>query len=254
MKYLLIAGFCLCYLFQLQSAEKIVIEIDHWCPYTCDASRNNGKQGILLDLVQAIFSSPQYSLEVRFVPWARILRDLKNGTADLALGINPVDDPSLIFSSAPILQTRCSFFTEKKQNWSYNTPNSLANMRVGAVVGWGYAEELQNYIDQHPKKVEIVSGDKAVELNITKTLHQRIDTFFEEINVVYNTMDNLGIDRKELRLAGLVPGTASNLHIAFSPKTKKAQKFIRYFDKEFKKFKKSKQWRLLKDAYRLHNP
>lgn len=254
MKHIIISVICLLCAFELQATEKIIVEIDHWCPYTCDPSRNNGKSGILLDLVQAIFTSPKYSLEVRFVPWARILRDLKNGTADLALGINPVDDPDLIFSASPILQTRCSFFTEQNEKWNYNTPSSLTNVRFGAVVGWGYADELQKYIEANPKKVEIVSGEKAVELNITKTLHQRIDTFFEEINVVYNTMDNLGIDRKNLRLAGSVPGTASNLHIAFSPKTKKAQDYIQYFNKAFDKFKKSKQWLLLKDAYRLHNP
>ena len=71
---------------------------DLWCPYTCDSDA--AQRGILVDIVEEIFSQHGMTISYQVIPWQRAKHSVEAGQADAALGLSISHTSSLLTEPA----------------------------------------------------------------------------------------------------------------------------------------------------------
>ena len=71
---------------------------DLWCPYTCESDA--AQRGILVDIVEEIFSQHGMTISYRVTPWQRAKHSVEAGQADAALGLSISHTSSLLMEPA----------------------------------------------------------------------------------------------------------------------------------------------------------
>lgn len=62
-----------------------MVATDEWSSYT-----NKDGTGYYFDVLRAIFPAPEYELDIKIVPYARSLSMVKDGSAQVVLGIESI--------------------------------------------------------------------------------------------------------------------------------------------------------------------
>jgi polar amino acid transport system substrate-binding protein len=119
------------------------------------------------------------------------------------------------------------FHLHDRHEWSYKDASSLEGITIGVIKDYTYGDEIDNYIKKHEKdskRVDIVSGDNPLDLNIKKVKAGRIAAFIEDEAVGDYTIAQRTLSG-ELKLAGCVKETP--LFIAFGPKNPKSKEYAK---------------------------
>jgi hypothetical protein len=54
----------------------------NYCPLVCTSTEENGKEGIMIDVVRHIYKAPKYRIKISFVPVARLLKIMNNNPSE----------------------------------------------------------------------------------------------------------------------------------------------------------------------------
>jgi polar amino acid transport system substrate-binding protein len=99
-------------------------------------------KGLLVEAVQDIFKRANVSLELVFMPFTRALEEVKTGHVDGVFNCYKTKErlPDLDYTD-PIIDNPLVFFTKQDSTWSFDGRlESLAEMRIGAMLGYTYGE------------------------------------------------------------------------------------------------------------------
>ena len=228
-------------------SEKMTIAADPWLPFT--GEQKEGKQGYLIEIAKAIFEPLGIEVDYQTMPWARSIEEGRKGTIQAIAGAYKTDAPDFIFSQKPQGHLKECFYVLKGNRWRYQDLPSLESISLGVVNGYSYGEKLDQYIEQNktnPKRIQILSGEKALESNLLKLQKKRIEALVEgETVMTYFLNDqNLKIDLQE---AGV--NTVHEVYIAFSPKNKESKKYAKLLDEGIQKLRLSGKLKAILDSY-----
>lgn len=243
------------FFFLLSSAraeEAITIVADHWCPYNCDPLSD--KPGYMIEIAQKAFRRHGITVEYQTMPWTRAIEETRLFKHTAIVGASQNDAPDFVFPKIPQGWMENVFYVIKGSKWRYSGEPSLEHISFGAVADYAYGNPIDAYIEKHKddlKRVQLVAGDNALDLNIKKLMAGRIDALIEDEHVMnyYLSQRSAAIREKLMEAGSLPPSRQSSLYIAFSPEAPEAKKYADILTKELEKMRKSGELKKILDRY-----
>jgi len=239
----------------ISHAKTLKVCYDQWAPMTIFPSEVSSSRGVVIDMLEQIYTSKGYKLEYYQVPLARGLDMVADGLCDML--------PEYLFSkqaaknfeyaSEATFSYLTAFVVRRDDPWRYNGIQSIQDKRIATGPGWDYSSmsiDYQNHIDD-PKNaslVEVIAGnDDVVERVFRMISENRVDLYADNELVLQHILNQLNL-HDELKIVR--PGLEKKLLELpiFSKRipAKKRQKLIRIWNEGRVSMKGKKEKILLK--------
>lgn len=223
---------------QIQASDssippKITLATTNWCPYACPNSDKH--PGIAYEYIQAILTQLDIDADIKFYPWTRAIKEVESGRAHGLLTAVHDEAPSFLFTNTPTMSYQVCFFSNKNSKWRYNGVSSLNTITLGAIKGYGYDSEIDEYIRHASasEAVQLISGGKEIPRFINMLDLKRIDAFLDDQYVAAWEAKTHRFDFSEYQNAGCL--SDNPFYMAFNPDLKWAEQLIKRLDSHFSK-------------------
>lgn len=216
-------------------AEKLVIAGDMWCPINCAADAE--QRGIFVELAEQIFAESGIEVEYRVINWARAVHDTRRGKLGALIGAGVQDAPDFIFTpSAPGVSRMC-FYAMRGGHWRYEGLASLQAVRLGAINGYSYGAELDLYLRDHHEQaqVQLMTGDGALQSNLRKLRHGRIDALVENAWVMQALLSERYLHGEIVEVGCRQPDIP--IYLAFAPGLAGSPRYAELFEQGLQRFR-----------------
>jgi polar amino acid transport system substrate-binding protein len=231
-------------------AERLVLASDYWCPFICDESEV-GQAGISIDIARQIFNAAGYEVEFVAVNWKRAVQETRHGQFNGLVDAARVDAPDFIFPSQSLYSQSSCLFAGRASKWLYHDLKSLEHVRLGAIGGYHYTDELDAYIRQNAQsgQVSFIHGDHALARNVQRVERGMIDVLVEDSHVMewyftYSTSSTL-------RLVGCMDQKTA-LYIAFSPARRDSEKLAEILSEGIIRLRENGELEKIYAQYGIH--
>ncbi|SIS24511.1 polar amino acid transport system substrate-binding protein [Aquipseudomonas alcaligenes] len=228
--------------------ETLVIAADLWCPINCAA--DSPRPGIFVELTRDIFAEAGIQVRYETRNWARVLQEVRRGDINAAIGAGYDDAPDFLFGETPVALSRNCFYTLQDSSWRYVGVESLPAVRIGVINDYSYGEPINGYIaGPHAQgdRVQVAAGNKALDLNLTKLRHGRLDAVLENSWVIQSRLAELGRSG-ELREAGCREPDMP-IFLAFSPARADSSRYVDLFEQGLRRYRADGRLQALLDRY-----
>jgi polar amino acid transport system substrate-binding protein len=189
---------------------KMRVGWEPYAPYTF-ATEDGNVTGADIDLIKAVGEEIGCSLEFAELPWARILRQVENGTLDVSTSTSLTQDRTAwAFFSDPYRETQMAIYVRRGEVPRY-TLSSLADIpreqfRLGVITDYFYGKELAD-LRKNPEYEQWLDGATDYQTNIRKLINNRINGYLaEDVVVMEAELKKLGlvdqVERYPLRIQG----------------------------------------------------
>lgn len=218
------------------AADTITVRADSWPPYNDEP--NSEQPGYMVEIAQVIFSAHGHNIDYKLMPWTRSLDEVRKGTYDAVIGTDPDESPELIFPNEAFGVNQNGFFVKKGSAWKYSGIDSVKQIRLGVIDGYGYYPDLDKYIEGYKgSKLFAATGDDALPKLLKMLKAGRIDVVIENVNVMTQTLKEKNLSN-ELVSAGIAE-EKFDLFMAFSPEKANSKEYSRIFDEGLAKLRRS---------------
>jgi polar amino acid transport system substrate-binding protein len=236
--------------------ETITIVADVWCPYNCSPESYN--PGFMIEIAREVFKEKEIEIAYSNIPWARAIEEARKGNYTAIVGATKGDAPDFIFPDIAQGISKNGFYVRAGETWKYNGLNSLKDKIVGAIEDYDYAGDLGKYMKENKNnnlRVQFVSGDEALSLNIKKLLNRRIDVIVEDEAVMSETIQRLSLQDKIVFVADSSAATSedSYLFLAFSPKNPRALEYAKILSQGTTKLRESGRLQEILEKYNVQD-
>ncbi|MFY0640551.1 MAG: transporter substrate-binding domain-containing protein [Bermanella sp.] len=213
--------------------SKIILATTNWCPYACPNSEE--LPGIAYEYIQATLKQLDMDVDIKFYPWTRAIKEVESGRAHGLLTAVREEAPDFVFTNTPTMSYRVCFFSNKDSQWRYKGVSSLNTVTLGAIKGYGYDSDIDEYIRnaKSNEAVQLISGGKEIPRFINMLDLNRIDAFLDDQYVAAWEAKTHRIDLADYQNAGCL--SENPFFIAFSPKFKWASELVEKLDVQFSK-------------------
>lgn len=234
-------------------ADHLVIAADPWCPFNCEPGTD--KPGFIIEIAQQVFATKGHTLEYKKLPWARAIQEARDGKLTGIAGAYREDAPDFVFPDHEQAVVVEAIFVLKDRNWSYQGSASLAQMSLGIIKDYAYSAEINEYIEKNqgsPDKIQVADGENALEINLRKLLHGRVDALVESESVFWYSAGQLALAGK-FKSAGQVHAGPQKAYIAFSPAAPEAKKYAQILSEGMDTLRKSGELARILAKYNLQD-
>ena len=212
-------------------AEKIVFVNDSspYCPFTLCGQ---GKDGFVLDIVNAIYQAKGFTVVIKNVPWNRALSMASDGEVDGILGTAKSSAPNLIYPKTEVGQLKAAFFTLKTNPWTYQDIKSLDAVHLGLIQGYGYGDtnpELANYLNTHSAQIDWIATSDALSHLLMMMEARHVGATIEDETVATYVLRAVG-KQALFKVAGHYAHNTVKAYVGFNPKHANARQLAQLFD------------------------
>jgi polar amino acid transport system substrate-binding protein len=205
------------------AAEPCTLRVG-WEPYApfTFADGQGEATGADIDLIKAIGDEIGCSVMSVELPWARIVREVEQGTLDVSTSTSwtPEREHWALFSQ-PYRETETAIYVRRGEIPRFAL-KELADvpaqgLRLGVIVDYYYGEALAEAASD-PAFIAWLDGAPDYPTNIRKLVSGRIDGFLvEDVAVMAAELERMGMSERVERYPLRIPG--EKLHFMFSRKT-----------------------------------
>ena len=233
----------------LSHANTVTIRADEWYPINGVPGSKN--PGYMIELAQVILAKHGHTVEYRSMPWERSLKEVRRGSFDCVVGAYKEDAPDFIFPDTAWGSIESTFYVKNETAWRYTNMDSVKNIVIGAIGGYAYSEEFDEYIKQNrgKGKVQVINANNALEQNIKKLLLGRIGAVIESHLVMEAKLKSMNATNK-VKSAGVLV-EAENMYIACSPAKSTSKEYVKLFSGGIKELRTSGELKKILDKYGL---
>lgn len=213
-------------------AEPISLRADSWCPHNCDPG---DKPGYMIELATNAFKEAKMDIDYQLLNWARAIAESREGKFVGIVGAAKNDAEDFVFPAQPQGMSRSCFYRKAGTKWEYKGVKSLESIAIGVIKDYTYGDEVDAYIKKNEKdnkKIDVVSGDSPLDINLKKLKAGRIGAFIEDEAVGTYNIDTRKL-QSEIEPAGCIKATP--LFVAFGPKNPKAKEYAKIMGDYMKK-------------------
>lgn len=183
-------------------ATTLKVCYDQWPPMTIFPTKEAPERGVVIDMVEQIYSSKGYALEYFEVPLARGLDMVTEGLCDMLpeylYSKNP--DNGFVYASEATFSYGTAFVVRKDDPWRYQGVQSLKGKRIATGPGWDYSSMsvgYQHYIDDPANSdfVEVIAGyDDVVDRIFQMIKEDRVDLYADNDLVLQYVLNQLDLN------------------------------------------------------------
>lgn len=155
--------------------DEVRLTNGEWPPYF---SENLEGGGLGSQIVREAFKLAGVSVEYGFFPWKRayVLAETGEWHGSVLYGWSEEREKIFYYSDA-VFEAREVFFHRKERKFDWASMRDLANMRVGANVGYFYGPEFHNAAEEGLFDLDMTVAAKA---NFGKLIAGRIDLYVDD--------------------------------------------------------------------------
>ncbi len=196
-------------------AKTLTVCYDQWAPMTIFPSKDSSSRGVVIDMVENIYTSAGYDLVYYEVPLARGLEMVTEGLCDMLPEYlySKYADTGFVYANEATFEYPSAFVVRQNDPWRYDGIQSIKGKRIATGPGWDYSSmsiEYQNYIDD-PKNanfVEVIAGyDDVVDRILRMIKEDRVDLYADNELVLQFVLDRSNLhDDLEIVRPGLEKG------------------------------------------------
>ncbi len=223
----LAAAVALALLFSGASAQaaSITLVADEWCPYNC--TPGSAKPGYMIEIAQKVLGAAGHTIVYQNLPWSRAIAESRLGKYDGIVGAAVGDAEDFTFPSQTMGKASNVFWVNLGDSWKYTGVPSLDKISLGTIRDYSYSEEIDAYVakyEKDAKRIQIASGDNALDINFKKLAVKRIGALIENGNVAeYHLADSKQVGK--FQAAGETEADA--VFIAFSPASPNGKQYAK---------------------------
>jgi polar amino acid transport system substrate-binding protein len=235
----------------MASADAIILVADPWCPYNC--GWNDEDPGFMVEIASTVFERNGHSVKYFNVPWARAIHGTREGQYDGIIGAGRTETPDFVFPDIELGLARHTFYVKKGNPWRYDGLDSLKTITLGVIKNYSYGDLFNAYIlpnQDNPRRVQVISGETGLALNIQKLEENKIDAIIEDRAVFQHYLQETKIP-ENYSDAGIA--YMEEVYIAFSPKLNKAQAFAEMLSQGMKALRKSGRLSEILEKYSIED-
>ncbi len=126
------------------AAEEVSIVTGEWAPFISEKLPGNGP---LSEVVVATFKAVGVKSKIKFVPWKRAIKELKDGTSMCSYTWAKTDKRKEFATfSTPLIISRTVFIYWKSNypDFKYTTLEALKQYKVAGLAGYAHVEKFKN--------------------------------------------------------------------------------------------------------------
>lgn len=196
----------------LSDAKTLKVCYDQWAPMTIFPAPGAPDRGVVIDILNHIYSAKGYKLQYYEVPLARGVDMVAEGVCDMLpeylFAKKPVQ--SYEYASVATFAYSSAFVVRRNDSWRYKGIQSVTGKRIATGPGWDYSSmsiDYQKYLDD-PKNsdlVEVIAGDDDVVERIFSMINDhRVDVYADNELVLQHALNRLNLnDQLEIVRPGL---------------------------------------------------
>ncbi|SIS80734.1 substrate-binding periplasmic protein [Neptunomonas antarctica] len=186
----------------MSHATTLKVCYDQWAPMTIFPSEESSARGVVIDMLDQIYTSKGYKLEYYEVPLARGLAMVAEGLCDML--------PEYLFSKnaekdfeyareATFAYTT-AFVVRRDDPWRYHGIQSIKGKRIATGPGWDYSSmsaDYQKHIDdpKNARFVEVIAGyDDVVDRIFRMIKENRVDLYADNDLVLQHVLNRLNFN------------------------------------------------------------
>jgi polar amino acid transport system substrate-binding protein len=172
----------------LAEDKVIILAGDAWCPWNCEEQDKD--QGFAIDVAKAVFEPLGYKIIYKVLPWNRAIQEAIDGHVTAVVVSAKADKKTkdFVFPEEYIRYSTNGFVLPLNSNFKYaGTADSLKNIRIGVVDGYGFEGSIGEYIKanyEDQSKIQRIAGVDTAKLNLQKLAAGRIDTYIDDIDII----------------------------------------------------------------------
>ena len=192
-----------------------------YAPYTF-ADEEDRATGVDIDLIKAIGAEIGCSLAFVELPWARILREVENGTLDVSTSTSwTLERTAWALFSEPYRETEMAIYVRRGELSRFDLSSLVdiprARLRLGVNLDYFYGDEFAALM-QDPDYAKWIDPGTDYPINIRKLIMGRIDGYLaEDVAVMETELRRLGRAEQVERYP--LPITGEKLRFMFSRRT-----------------------------------
>ncbi len=170
--------------------SKIVLGAFEWPPYFSEKLPGGG---FVTEITYAAFARVGYDLKVKFLPFARMIQQVKQGEVQGALGIFHSKQRSEFMAySEPVYNSEVVFFCRREKPIKVSELESLSQYEIGVLRGGLTAKMLA----EQGLKLSPVNN---IDTNLRKLLRSRVDLVAsDKLNFQYLLKQHYPLQRAEI--------------------------------------------------------
>ena len=185
-------------------AKTLKVCYDQWPPMTIFPSKDAPERGVVIDMVEKIYSSKGYDLEYYEVPLARGLDMVSDGLCDMLPEYLYSDDPDIgyVYADEATFSYATAFVVRKNDPWRYDGMASFKGKRIATGPGWDYSSVsigYQHYLDDPANSnfVEVIAGyDDVVDRIFQMIKERRVDLYADNELVLQYVLNQLDLNNE----------------------------------------------------------
>ncbi len=191
-------------LINISHAETLKVCYDQWAPMTIFPTEESTKRGIVIDMLEQIYSSNGFDIEYHEVPLARGLDMVTDGYCDMLPEYIYLENPDLgfVYATEKTFAYKTAFVTRIDDTWNYKGIESIKGRRIATGPGWDYSSmsfNYQNYIDDPTNAdfIEVIAGyDDVVDRIFRMISENRVDLYADNELVLQHVLNHLNMHNK----------------------------------------------------------
>ncbi|HDZ16626.1 MAG TPA: transporter substrate-binding domain-containing protein [Methylophaga aminisulfidivorans] len=197
-------------------ADTLKVCYDQWAPMTIFPTKDEPNRGVVIDMLEHIYTSKGYELEYYEVPLARGLDMVAEGLCDMLpeylFSLSSANQ--FVYAAEPSFSYPTAFVVRRDDPWRYTDIYSIEGKRIATGPGWDYSSvsvDYQDYIDapEHSGLVEVIAGtDDVVDRIFQMIKANRVDIYADNVLVLQHTLHRLNL-QNDLRI--ISPGLENKL-------------------------------------------
>lgn len=234
-------------------ADTVTLRADVWCPFNCEPA--DAQPGYMIEIAKLALEGAGHKVEYATLNWARAIAETRQGAFVGIVGAAKTDAPDFVFPDTAVGSSNNCFFTKPDSKWEYKGIATIPEGAVGVIKDYSYSDEFDEYVKANakdPKKIDVVSGDNPLELNLKKLQAGRIAAFLEDVSVVKSFLFKKK-EEKLLKQAGCINDADTGLYVAFAPKHPKAKEFAKLVSDKVDSMRKDGSLKALLQKYGLED-
>lgn len=239
----------------ISHAETLKVCYDQWAPMTIFPSEGASERGVVIDMLDQVYTPKGYKLEYFEVPLARGLDMVAGGLCDMLPEYLFSKEPEkdFVYATEETFAYTTAFVVRRDDPWRYNGIQSIKGKRIATGPGWDYSSmsvDYQNYIDD-PKNsnfIEVVAGyDDVVDRIFRMIRENRVDLYADNDLVLQHALNRLNLnDDLEIVRPGLERKLVEMPIFSKKIPAKKRQELIRIWNEGRLSIKGKKEKMLLR--------